>query len=292
VTCVLGLDIGGSATRGRAAVDGETVAEASGPAANVTAVGEAAAAEVLRSVIAQLRGSLPRAPDAVCAGAAGSAIRGPGEWLRATLSQLSGAARVQVVPDAALILPAAGHDTGLAVVCGTGSIVYGSDGRHIARAGGWGYLLGDAGGAYRLVVESLRVLLDRRDRGEPLGPLKAALAGEGGLDELLAGFYADPRPRRWAALAPALLACGDPGVQELVRSGAGAVARDAGAVAGRLALGRGAPIVLAGGLVADERVRERLRCALADALPGSCVEVLTAAPVEGALVLAREVASR
>jgi N-acetylglucosamine kinase-like BadF-type ATPase len=71
VTCVLGLDIGGSATRGRAAVNGETVAETSGPAANVTAVGEAAAAEVLRSVIAQLRGSLPRAPDAVCAGVAG-----------------------------------------------------------------------------------------------------------------------------------------------------------------------------------------------------------------------------
>ncbi len=289
---VIGLDIGGSTTRGCAAIGDTTVAEASAHTASAVAAERTGAERALADVLTSLSEALGRVPDAVCAGAAGSSVAGAADWLGEVLGRLTGARSVRVVSDAALVLPAAGHERGIAIVCGTGSIVYGCDVTVTARAGGWGYLLGDEGGAYRLVVESLRVLLARRDRGQAPGALGAALADapdDVDLDRLLADYYADPRPRRWAARAPAVLACGDAAVGAMLRAGADGVARDAAAVAARLGLER-SPIVLAGGFVAGRAVRRGLRAALREARPGWPVQALTAPPVQGAVALARHAA--
>ena len=70
------------------------------------------------------------------------------------------------------ILAAAGLDEGIALIAGTGSVAWGRDrtGRS-ARAGGWGYLLGDEGSGYAVVRETVRhaLRLARPGAGDPTG---------------------------------------------------------------------------------------------------------------------------
>ena len=270
--------------------DGAVLAEASAGSASLAAAGEQLAAANLRRLLDTLRADGPGRIDAVCAGAAGSGAAPARAWLIRMLLELTGAGQVSVVDDVELVLAAAGHSEGIAVVCGTGSIVHGRGPRGGARAGGWGWLLGDEGGGYTLVRGALRTLLGRRDAGQPPGPLGEALlaaAGQDSLDELLVAFYADPRPERWAKGAPAVLTCPDPAVRGLIDDGAHAVAASTGALARRLGLAQ-APIVLAGGLVADRSIQAALETALAAELPGWPVEVLGEEPVAGAVALALE----
>jgi N-acetylglucosamine kinase-like BadF-type ATPase len=286
---VLGLDIGGSGTRGRLVVDGSVASETSAGSANPAAAGEEVAEANLRSLLGALRSAHPGVIDVVCAGAAGSGAAPTRAWLTRRLADLAGAAQVSVVDDGELVLPAAGYVMGIAVVCGTGSIVHGRGPGGSARAGGWGWLLGDEGGGYPLVRGALRTLLARRDAGKPAGPLGDALIGDQTLDELLADFYADPRPERWAAHAPAVLACGDAAVAPLVDAGARAVVAAAAPLARRLGLEQ-APVVLAGGLAAESSVRAALETALRAALPGWPIELLREPPVTGAVALAFQMA--
>jgi len=51
------------------------------------------------------------------------------------------------------------HGDGIVVNAGSGSSVTGRRGDKIERAGGWGHILGDAGGGYSLSVQALRLIL-------------------------------------------------------------------------------------------------------------------------------------
>jgi N-acetylglucosamine kinase len=56
---------------------------------------------------------------------------------------------------------------GVVVIAGTGSIVLGVSGESFFRAGGWGYMLNDEGGAYSVSIEALRAAFQSYDgRGE------------------------------------------------------------------------------------------------------------------------------
>jgi glucosamine kinase len=293
---VLGLDIGGTTTRVRLAVDGETVAEGTGASASWTAAGHERAESALRDLITNLLGEHPEPIAAVCAGAAGSATVAAHGWLRSTLARLTNAPCIEVVNDAVLILPAAGHDTGIAVICGTGSAAYGTDGTTSARAGGWGYLLGDECGGYWLVRMALRVLLDRRDHGLPRGVLGDALATawsheHADLNTLLSEFYRDPTPARWAAYAPDVLDSGDPAIAEILDTGVERLTATAATVAAKLRLDR-VPIVISGGLAGHEHVSRRLTAQLQQQMPGCIVERLHEPPVAGATALATAAARR
>ena len=74
--------------------------------------------------------------------------------------------RLTVTNDAVIALAGA-TETGLGiiVIAGTGSIAFGRnhEGR-TARAGGWGYVFGDEGGAFDMVRQALRAAL-RIDEG-------------------------------------------------------------------------------------------------------------------------------
>src|SRR4051812_34065459 len=60
------------------------------------------------------------------------------------------------------------HGDGIVVNAGSGSSVTGRRDNRLEKAGGWGHILGDAGGAYFLVVQALRLILREYDlhRGE------------------------------------------------------------------------------------------------------------------------------
>ena len=63
---------------------------------------------------------------------------------------------------------ALGRGDGIVVNAGTGASVTGRRGDRIEKAGGWGHILGDAGGGYFLSVQALRLILREYDlhRGE------------------------------------------------------------------------------------------------------------------------------
>ena len=102
---------------------------------------------------------------------------------RPLVPELLSAVHLSVSHDALIAyVGACGGEPGVVVIAGTGSIAFGrgSDGRE-ARAGGWGYVFGDEGGAFDIVRQALRAAL-RFEEGwgrcdESLGP---AIAGDGG----------------------------------------------------------------------------------------------------------------
>jgi N-acetylmuramic acid 6-phosphate etherase len=54
--------------------------------------------------------------------------------------------------------------SGIVIVSGTGSYVYGRHGSRTARAGGWGHLLGDHGSGYWIALTGLRAAIREYDR--------------------------------------------------------------------------------------------------------------------------------
>jgi glucosamine kinase len=294
---VLGVDIGATSTRVRLVANGVVVRDATAASASLTAVGRERAAAVLDELLTGLPGlpGLDGPLDAVCAGAAGSrTARDTDGFLRARLAPITRSGDVLVVDDASLVLPAAGLAEGVAVICGTGSIATGAWHGCEAWAGGWGYLLGDEGSGYWIVRAAIRALLGRRTGGLPPGELGACLLGEVGapdLDALRGEFYRRPEPGNWARHAPAILACSDSEVAGLVQQAADALASLAAQVAGQLEAA-GAPVVLAGGLMTNERLSAAAIATVSTALPASPVQLLGEPPVAGAVRLAEAVAAR
>jgi N-acetylglucosamine kinase-like BadF-type ATPase len=60
-----------------------------------------------------------------------------------------------------------GHDVGIVVAAGTGSIVFGKNHQgHTKRVGGWGYILGDEGSAYKIALTGMQATLKSYDGRE------------------------------------------------------------------------------------------------------------------------------
>ncbi|PHJ65272.1 ATPase [Nostoc linckia z18] len=60
-----------------------------------------------------------------------------------------------------------GHDVGIVVAVGTGSIVFGRNQQgNTKRVGGWGYILGDEGSAYKIAVAAMNAALKSYDGRE------------------------------------------------------------------------------------------------------------------------------
>jgi glucosamine kinase len=291
---VLGIDIGGSKSRARLWAEGKVAAEREAASASLAAAGLEAAGAALAELLAGLPLDGPASLDAICAGTAGLSVPGTEEFLRERLSPLT-RGTVLIVSDPMLVLPAAGVDEGVAVICGTGSVAVGAYRDRTVQVGGWGYLLGDEGGGYWIVREALRILLARRDRGEPLGDLGARLltaTGAADLSSLHRDYYQQPHvPRRWARHARAVVASTDPAASDLLASAGDAVAALAAGAIGDLGAPAALPVVLAGGLSGDAAYLDAARRAVAVALPGSEVRVLADPPVAGAVRLARRAAS-
>lgn len=287
---VLGLDIGGSKTHAVLS-DGDLVlAEAYGPSANIASLGAEPAGAALSEVVRAL-GVLPGPVAVACAGAAGVESERERAGLAALIAERVPGARVRVVHDTRLLLAAAGLPHGVALISGTGSVAWGStpDGRW-ARAGGWGYLLGDEGSGYAVATAAVRHVLGRADRGQAPDELGTALLARCALadvDELLSHFYAHTERVYWARTASVvfdLASSGDRVCSGLVDVAADELAELVRTVCARLDLT--GPVVCAGGqLVHRPLLVRRLRAVLAAAGVND-VRVLDRDPVHGAVVLA------
>ena len=205
---------------------------------------------------------------------------------------------VSVYNDAELLVPAAGHDYGVSVVIGTGSIVVGSSPeRRMIVSGGHGWLIGDPGSAPGLTREAVKKVLTNRDRGGALDALGTRmLARFGAADEpgLIHVFNSAIEISHWGSAAIDVFAAADEGsalAAEVIDEAARALAESVRDVVERGAMGHN--VVCAGGVVTNQpRMFEALRSHVERVIPSSVVELLTVPPAIGALHLATRARAR
>jgi N-acetylglucosamine kinase-like BadF-type ATPase len=263
---LIGIDGGGSKTSALLADSaGRVLGRGLAGASNYQAIGlERAGAALEQAVRAAFDDAriAPIPPLAVCLGLAGAGRAADMELFRAWAAAQWPGARIVVVSDAELVL-AAGTPGGwgLALICGTGSIAYGRDrdGR-VARAGGWGYLLGDEGSGYAIGLAALRAVARAADGRGPFTALADALLARWSLAapaDLIRRVYreraATSEIAALATLVDETAASGDTVAREILREAGRELALALGAVAGRLEWRGPAPCALAGGLIVHSR---------------------------------------
>jgi N-acetylglucosamine kinase-like BadF-type ATPase len=288
---VIGLDIGGTKTRGVRFQDGAVVADESVGSSNVQNVSREEAARNLAELFSRIGGG---AVAQVYAGAGGIDTDDDAAALAALIAPHVPGARITVVHDSRLLLAAGGASTGVAVIGGTGSAAWGKNGQgEEARAGGWGYLLGDEGSGYWLGREAVRHSLRRMNQGLQPDELTTALLASCGVDhpnKLIALFHSAATGRRyWAQQARLVVEAADAGhaaSRELVDQ----AGRDLAQLAEQTLrqLGIEGPVILGSGLGMNvPRLQESFRAALA-AAGITDVRVLDQDPVFGVLRLVAE----
>ncbi len=187
---------------------------------------------------------------------------------------------------------------GVVVIAGTGSIAFGcnAEGR-TARAGGWGYVFGDEGGAFDLVRRAMRAVLRNEEGwGPPTGLRESLLKATGAADanDLLHRFYTQEYPRaRVAALAELIEqaeTAGDKVAHDILMSSAHTLATLAAAVRRNL-FAEHSPTLLCyvGGVFQCRPILERFRL-LVEMEEGNRVSAPLFGPAAGALIEAYRVA--
>ena len=204
--CVLGIDGGGSKTicvvvsshmpKASSCTNRQVIGKGEAGASNYQSVGIEAAKNSIESAIYQ---AIQQSRDylnhlvnhknslnisAICLGLAGVGRPKDIEIIRSIVTELQGNLpqnlptdvnwnispnNIIICHDALIALVGGiGHDVGIAVAAGTGSIVYGRNQQgKTKRVGGWGYILGDEGGAYKIAVAGMQAALKAYDgRGE------------------------------------------------------------------------------------------------------------------------------
>lgn len=251
--------------------------------ANVAILDETAVDHRLTELIAKLG---PIEPVACCAGAAGAEIPGARMRLEKLLNRLLPECRVSVVHDSRLVLAAAGVDSGIALIAGTGSVAFGRtrDGRE-AQRGGWGWMVGDEGSAVWITREAARLVMARTDAGDEVGALGGALLEACRATDprqLLARLHAMHEPMQWAGFASVVFdtADSDAGSRDIVDRAAQELVRLVHDLRDTLKID--GPVVLAGGLMLNQ---PELESAVRQRLGAACMR-LEEPPVEGAVRLA------
>src|SRR6266480_2520786 len=189
------------------------------------------------------------------------------------------------------------HGDGIVVNAGSGSSVTGRRGDHIEKAGGWGHILGDAGGGYSLAIQALRLILREHDlhRGaiEFTAKILHALSLNN-FDELVRWVQTADK-MEIAMLAPVVFeaaAGGDARTIEIIEDGARVLCEYTEAVADRLHL-LAPKVVLIGGLFyRDSIYTHAFRRRLKKNLPDARVNVAERPPEFGAVWLAAEKVDR
>src|SRR5436190_4387556 len=169
---------------------------------------------------------------------------------------------------------ALGHGDGIVVNAGSGSSITGRRDKRIENAGGWGHILGDAGGGYSLGLQALRLILREYDLHRGEARFTATILRTLSLnsrDELVRWAQVADK-NEVAGLAPVVMECamkGDEIAMRIVEEGAGVLSEYTAAVATRLGL-LAPKVILLGGLFQRDGVyvhafKRKLKKNLSDA---------------------------
>src|SRR6266487_2119232 len=239
-------------------------------------------------------GELPKEVDRVGIFLAGCAVGEDQQSLSRLCTEIWPSAKIIVGNDRDSGLAAAlGHADGIVVNAGSGSSVTGRRGDRIEKAGGWGHILGDAGGGYFLSIQALRLILSVYDlnRGEVQFTTQVLHAlSLNNLDELVRWAQTADK-MEIAMLVPVVFkaaANGDARVMEIIEEGARCLSEYAEIVATRLRLLAPKVILLGGLFERDSIYTHAFRRRLKKNLPDARVATAERAPELGAAWLAAE----
>ena len=295
---VLGIDAGGTKTVCQLAnAGGEVLAEARRGGANLQAVGELEVEKVLHEVMEDAIGDRNIVPAAICLGIAGVDRDEDSRVIRAIMRRIGYKAKTLIVNDALVALEAGAPDQpGVVVIAGTGSIAYGRNERNqAARAGGWGYVLGDEGSGYWIGRAALRAVLREADQRGPVTSLTGLLLSHYGVakpqDLIHEVYHGTLRPSALASVAKCVQSAfsdGDLVAIGILRAAADELESCALSVATRLEIaGSEFPFVLSGGMFrAVPWLEDELSRRLPLAAPRSRTLLLNVEPALGAVRLA------
>lgn len=242
-----------------------------------------------------LRASSDRRVVRAWIGVAGGDAPGVRMALRTVALELLPVTDVVISHDARLLLAAAGMASGIAVVSGTGSSVYGlaPDGREVI-VGGWGHLLGDEGSGYDIARQALRAVTQAADGRGPSTRLSAAIGAALGAAtpaELRERCYPAPPVPDLARLAQIVLelAANDDVAAAIVERAASELAAAIEVCRQRLPVSDSEMrVVAAGGLLRDGSPLLRNLAEALTASGGYQLAALDSEPAAGALALARD----
>jgi N-acetylglucosamine kinase-like BadF-type ATPase len=208
--------------------------------------------------------------------------------------------RYKITHDAEIALSGAtAGEPGIIIIAGTGSMAFGRNGRgEVARAGGWGYIFGDEGGAFDLVRRALRASLQYEEGWGDETTLRSELltaTGAPSANALLHNFYTAEYPRtRVAALAPFVSEAankGDEVADRILQAAASELVRYTEGVYRNVFRGdERPPVAYIGGVFRSERlctyykrfVEERMSCVvIAPKLQPAAGAVLDALRMDG-----------
>jgi N-acetylmuramic acid 6-phosphate etherase len=284
---VLGVDGGGTKTVW-------TLIETHGDALQVIDGGQLPPANFRLTNREQLTAIFRQMPDNV--DQVGVFLAGCGSADAADLAKLcaqvwSGAAIVTGSDRDSGFAAAFGNGDGIAVNAGTGATITGRRAGRTEQAGGWGHILGDAGGGYFVSLQTLRFVLrdyDLHRRGSSLAQEILRALDLQTLDDLVRWAQTAGK-MEIARLAPVVFAAGSGGhdaANNILRSGARLLAEYTEAVAMRLQFSA-PPVALLGGLFHDHSSYvETFRQELAELLPEAAVTLSERSPSLGAAWLA------
>lgn len=169
----IGIDGGGTKTMGLL-VDqaGHIIGKAESGASNYHAVGEEQTKKVLSDVVTRLTSDADPSLESCtcCLGLAGVTSSVDRHVIGRICDEIGMPGNRILTHDAQVALAGGAEElSGVIIISGTGSIVYGMDaaGRE-AQAGGWGHLLGDEGSGYDIARSAFQAVARAADgRGDP-----------------------------------------------------------------------------------------------------------------------------
>src|SRR6185503_113095 len=295
---VLGIDAGGTKTMCLLANDrGEVLAQTRASGANLQVMGEFGVEKILHRVMDETLGERDIKLDAICLGIAGVDRPRDAHSIKEIMRRIGQKTPTVVVNDALVALVAgAGDQPGVVVVAGTGSIAYGHDAEgRAARAGGWGYLLGDEGGGFWIGRAALSAVVRQFDQRGPATLLTDLVLAHMQLStpaEVIHAIYDRGLQRHaiagLAGVVQRAMEAGDAVAGEILDRAATELAAAASSVVTRLGMrGDVFPTVLAGGMFTGiPSLVTAVTTRLAEVAPKSDVRRLEIEPANGAVTLA------
>lgn len=295
---VIGFDAGATKTVCLLAdEEGRIVSQARGAGGNLQHAGELGLEKILHDLMDRALGERSVVPRAICVGMAGVDREDDAATVGAIMKRIAYKARILVVNDALISLMAgAGDAPGVVIVAGTGSIAYGRDAHNrAARAGGWGYVLGDEGSGYWIGRHALRAVVresDGRGRATSLTPRVLAHFRLTRPQDLIRAVYQTPlSPSAVAALADCVRdahAEQDQTAAWILEQAVAELMSSAASVVRQLKIEHETfPFVLAGGMFkAVPWLGQELTRRLSQIAPACRVVVLDQEPAAGAVRLA------